>query len=372
MTPDALLRAAYLAAEAQLHTPFIDQPIVAERIALICQNTQNRAVVRFLLACALAKVHRPEIDIRKPYTRIGDPDRYSGRRYDEAYIQPFIFRHRLPCNATTAFLTPAFRNRNQVLTSEVDLVGRPAEVYSAALDVLNDIQTGKVSASHVLHEAIRLLIRTRNLDDERIAHYLAAQQAARPDIPLASEAIITLIQQHLLTKGASRLPVLVVAAAYQVVSPQLGETVLALMPHNAADQRTGAFGDLQITLMNDDRVVTVYEMKFRRMSVHDIEVSVHKLKARPERPDNYIFITTEWIEEAVRTYCAGLYEATGVEFVVLDCLSFLRHFLHFFHRSRIQYLNAYQALLLAEPPSAVGQAVKEAFLALRQAAEQTE
>jgi len=47
----------------------------------------------------------------------------------------------------------------------------------------------------------------------------------------------------------------------------------------------------------------------------------------------------------------------------------LRHFLHFFHRIRIKYLNAYQELVLAEPESAVRYELKEAFLALRQAAE---
>jgi DNA adenine methylase len=36
---------------------------------------------------------------------------------------------------------------------------------------------------------------------------------------------------------------------------------------------------------------------------------------------------------------------------------------------RNQFLEAYQALILAEPESAVSQPVKEAFLAMRQAAE---
>jgi DNA adenine methylase len=59
----------------------------------------------------------------------------------------------------------------------------------------------------------------------------------------------------------------------------------------------------------------------------------------------------------------------GVELVILDCIGFLRHFLHLFYRLRLQFLEAYQALLLAEPESAVRQPLKEAFLALRQAAE---
>ena len=42
------------------------------------------------------------------------------------------------------------------------------------------------------------------------------------------------------------------------------------------------------------------------------------------------------------------------------------------HRIRADYLNAYQTLVLNEPDSAVSQTLKEAFLALRQAAESGE
>jgi len=48
------------------------------------------------------------------------------------------------------------------------------------------------------------------------------------------------------------------------------------------------------------------------------------------------------------------------------------HFLHLFHRLRMQFLEEYQQLVLAEPESAVSQPLKEAFLALRQAAESGE
>ena len=75
----------------------------------------------------------------------------------------------------------------------------------------------------------------------------------------------------------------------------------------------------------------------------------------------------------VQDYAKSIYEQTsGIEMIILDCISFLRHFLHLFHRLRTQYLEAYQELVLAEPESAVNQPLKEAFLALRQAAESSE
>ena len=72
----------------------------------------------------------------------------------------------------------------------------------------------------------------------------------------------------------------------------------------------------------------------------------------------------------VAEYAASLYRDTGgIEFVILDCIGFLRHFLHLFHRLRLNFLEAYQELVLLEPDSAVSQPLKEVFLALRRAAE---
>jgi DNA adenine methylase len=81
-------------------------------------------------------------------------------------------------------------------------------------------------------------------------------------------------------------------------------------------------------------------------------------------------ITTEPIADDVREYARAQYDTTGgIEVAVLDCLGFLRHFLHLFHRVRADFLDHYQTLVLTEPDSAVSQPLKEAFLALRQAAE---
>jgi len=196
---------------------------------------------------------------------------------------------------------------------------------------------------------------------------LANLKSSEDIMPLSSEAIVVLIEQHLKCQNASRLPVLVVAAAYQAASKHLGEHALPLKSHNAADEQTGALGDVQITFVGDDNVITVYEMKTKRIIQNDIDYALQKID---RRIDNYIFITTEPISEQVKDYAASIYEKTeGIEFVVLDCIGFLRHFIHLFHRLRMQFLESYQELVLMEPESAVRRPLKEAFLALRLAAE---
>lgn len=134
--------------------------------------------------------------------------------------------------------------------------------------------------------------------------------------------------------------------------------------------QTGALGDLEITLVGDDDIVTSYEMKAKEVMKEDIDLAVGKVARSQLRIDNYIFITTCRIDLQVAEYATSFYRETGgTEFVILDCIGFLRHFLHLFHRLRCEYLEEYQRLVLAEPDSAVSQPLKEVFLNLRRAAE---
>ena len=130
---------------------------------------------------------------------------------------------------------------------------------------------------------------------------------------------------------------------------------------------------MEITLRDDENVITTYEMKAKSVSVEDIERAIAKIGNSEIQPDNYIFINTYPIDDSALEYAKSVYERTqGIEMAMLDCIDFLRHFLHLFHRLRTQFLDAYQRLLLAEPDSAVSHPLKESFLALRQAAESGE
>lgn len=373
-SPPRILSIAFQRASENLDKSLIEDIDIANGIEFVCRNVQNRAGTRLLMASLLAKIHRPEVDIRKPYTEIGDDDTYSGRSYDESYVSTFINQHDLPCNPTTAFLTPALRNRNIVLTPDVNLVGRPPKLYQTVLQLLHHVYMGRVSPDDLLAETVRHLLIVRNERQQRITSLRADLKTSEESVPLSSEAIVSLIQQHLASPHSSRLPVLVVAAAYQCASDHLRERVLPLKSHTSADEQTGALGDVQITLIGDDAVATAYEMKTRRVTQVDIDRALQKLGTSGLTTiDNYVFITTDEIDQRVQEYAKGIYDETGgIEVVILDCIGFLRHFLHLFHRIRTNYLEAYQSLVLNEPHSAVSQPLKEAFLALRRAAESGE
>jgi DNA adenine methylase len=365
-----LLESSLTLAENNPGHSFIHDEKIAARVVAVVNCPGNRAGARLLMACMLAKLHRPETDPRKPYTKIGGKDCFSGRSYDEQFIGGFITKHNLPCNSTTAFLTPTLRNMDQTLTTKVVLVGRPMAMYRSALQLLDDVRAGRVSARDVLNECIRLLLLDRDARKARLKTLLSGVDRAADALPLSSEDTVNLIGQHLRIKGSSRLLVLIVAAAYEAAKARLGERVLHLTAHNAADEQTGAVGDVQITILGEDKVVTSYEMKNKAVQRGDIDRALQKIAAQGRHVQNYIFITSEPVADDIREYARSKYDETGgVEIAILDCIGFLRHFLHLFHRLRKDFLDQYQTLVLREPDSAVSQGLKEAFLALRQAAE---
>jgi hypothetical protein len=342
----------------QVEQAFIDDEQLLKKVMFICRNIKNKAPIRFLLSCLVAKLDNPTVDVRKPYTSIPGDDHFSGRRYDEGFVQQLIKEFNLPCNHTTAYLTPAFRNGNEVMRPGLKLEGRPPEIYSYTLEVLDAVFHEEIAVELLMGEILRQLIIVRDQQSRRINELLEALTTTLGGQPLSSEEVITLIEQHLNCPNASRLPTLTVAAAYNTVSGLLGEQIRTLKAHNAADRQTGALGDVEIVLTSEDSVVTCYEMKHKRVTIFDIDATLPKLAEHGVHLNNYIFITTEPVDDQVMVYAKSLYSRTGVEFGILNCIAFLRHFLHLFHRHRVQFLENYQSLVLSEPDSSVSQPLK--------------
>lgn len=369
LTPTDILESLFNEISGKKHKKsFVNNDLVS-KVEYICRCNSNKAPIRFLMSCLLAKIHQPSIDIRKPYREIDGDDTYSGRSYDEKFVELAVHKYGLPCNPTTAFLTPAFRNLDRILVPDLTMVGRPKQVYQYTLEILTYVYNKEKESKNVLKEIIRVLFLIKLEDEQRMSQLISNLKQSKDALPLSTEEIVNLLKQHLNCKGSSRLPVLIIASAYQAVKEKVGEVNKVLEAHNAADKQTGSIGDIEITLINDDKVITSYEMKDKRITKIDIDVALKKLAKNNSSIDNYIFITTDKIDIEVKEYARSCYEATGIEFSILDCIGFIRHFLHFFHRQRGDFIEFYQEMVINEQTSAVSQPLKEAFLALRRAAE---
>ena len=139
-------------------------------------------------------------------------------------------------------------------------------MYKALLHIFDDVQGSRLSPRKVMDETIRLLILERTQRDESIRNLVRDIRRSADRLPLSAEDIIVLLGQHLACKNASRVPVLIVAAAYLAASEKLGEGIRPLNAHNAADRQTGALGDIEIALQGNDGVITAYEMKMKPVS----------------------------------------------------------------------------------------------------------
>lgn len=195
--PQEILETIYGPATTNITWSFINDSEMSQQVEYIARNLKNRVGVRLLMSCLLAKIHKPELDVRKPYTEIGSNDAFSGRTYDEQYITPFISKYNLPCNNTTAFLTPALRNRNNTLTKDFNLVGRPPQLYRAILNLLDDVYNNRVLPFDLLTETVRWLIILRNERQQRLESLIQTLNATRDDTLLLScEDIVNLIEKH--------------------------------------------------------------------------------------------------------------------------------------------------------------------------------
>ena len=170
----------------------------------------------------------------------------------------------------------------------------------------------------MLTDALRNLIDIRNERLEQIERLQATLKQSAGPIALSSEEITTLLRQHLDCRGSSRLPVLMIAAAYDSVGKFFGEFRKPLHSHTAADEQTGSYGDLEIIVQNDDRVCTAYEMKHKRVTADDIDRAIQKMGNGIQRIDNYLFVTTDVIESSVEEYARSQFHKIGSEVAIVD------------------------------------------------------
>src|SRR5690606_15605610 len=108
---------------------------------------------------------------------------FSGRSLDEEYLTGFIAKHKLPCNSTTAFLTPALRNLDRPLLAESAAIGRPPQLYRDSFSILKAVAEGQVSATDVLLDMVRLLFVVKQEQEQRMESLLSGLQRSQEALP---------------------------------------------------------------------------------------------------------------------------------------------------------------------------------------------
>jgi len=246
------------------------------------------------------------------------------------------------------------------------LVGKPKEVYAALVSLLQDVEQGRLTAEGCLTEVIRQLVLMREAQRESIERLLASAQTRTGE--LSAQQITEIVGEHLRQPRSSRLPVLVIAAVYEVIAEITGKTLRELSSHTAADTRTGALGDIEIVLPAQSHPYTVYEVKARSLRRSDIDTALQKLAQSSVPVAQYVFVVTSPVPEEVRLYLNEVNSRySETELQIFDCVQTLNHFLHLFYERRMEFLEKYTNLVMQD--RAVSQKLKEKLLELVRVAE---
>jgi len=67
-SPNDILEEALSTAASQTSRSAIITNEIEHRVDFVSRCLSNRATIRLLMACLLAKIHRPDVDPRKSYT----------------------------------------------------------------------------------------------------------------------------------------------------------------------------------------------------------------------------------------------------------------------------------------------------------------
>ena len=184
------------------------------------------------------------------------------------------------------------------------------------------------------------------------------------DQPPSASVVLGFVENVLRGPRAGRLKELAIAAAFQIIASN-SQPVEWVVVESENQLCPGT----QFETDDPNRGKEVYRQVAIAITGAVIDEAVTSATRGSNSPAHITIVTTDAIDPAVREHAAGVYQKTGgIEFAILDCLGFVRHFLYLFHRHRVAFLDAYQALVLNEPESAANFAFKQIFLALLQAA----
>jgi hypothetical protein len=74
--PLNILENIYKDANENLSESVVSHAMTKDYVEAICRCNANKAPIRFLMSCLLAKIDNQNIDIRKPYKEIRNDDTY--------------------------------------------------------------------------------------------------------------------------------------------------------------------------------------------------------------------------------------------------------------------------------------------------------
>lgn len=300
-------------------------PVLRKWIDIVIDNSEKAKGVLTVVITGLAyKLFHPEQDVRMHQSSI--PGGYSARTFDTKHITPFLKKHQFPAMAESGWLT---RSLEQKVPYDSNYPGAisPECLKSAFLGIYGITQNEPNLCKDILIFILQRLI--AKLDAQIVA-------IARPH-NLSINEIIDLLSNHFNghynSRGASRLPVLAIYAAYQTIMDQIsrykGKKLLPLACHTSSDTQSGRLGDIDVVDENGIPFESV-EIKHGIPISHAI-ISTAKEKIHPTPITRYYILSTSPIKDddkaSIETDIKQIKNTHGCQLVANGVLPTLKYYL---------------------------------------------
>ena len=308
----------------------------------------QKAVIAVIMTSLTKKNISPEQDIR--YHKIELQNGYSGRSFDTAYITPFI-RLKFPrlAMAESGWLT---RSLEQVAPFTLDFPGkiRSLAVKTAFLNILNDVEVNHADPQDYL------LVLLYELDSgfRRAARLIEPTMSTESSVTIAQ--ITAGLRDHFFHRytgaGASRLPVIAVYTAYQLLISSPRYATMRLLPlksHTTSDTRAHSVGDIEI-VRKDGTFFEAVEIKHGKLITSAmIENAFDKIQGL--KLSRYYLLTTAEPNttqpDEIQKRTVDIHAQLGCEIIVNGIMSSLKYYLRLLPDLRV-FLQQYSANLQAD------------------------
>ena len=348
----AILEEAYQLAESNRNFQAGLSEIQREWIETIIEKVEShKAVVTVLITSIVKKIETPMQDVR--YHKKELPNGYSGRGFDTLHVPPFIAEkfQRFAMKGGSGWLT---RSLEQAHPFTLEFPGkiRSVSVKKAFLQILNDIEKNQADPKKYLHAIfaglIDLMERSKvnlGLLEGTNAGFSKPQQTETVTI----EKIVDLLKRQFSfgyrVAGASRLPVLAVYSAYEMlmaIDRYKGKTLSPLKSHTTSDIKSGGIGDIEVLDENGNFFEAVEIKHNIPISLGIVQVAYQKFVQTPVC--RYYLLTTAEpnVEDVnpVNELLREIHTQHGCEVIVNGILPSLKYYLRLLSNPKL-FIDCY-------------------------------
>ena len=347
-----ILEDAYQLAESGDNT----QPELSESqqkwVETIVKKAESqKAVLAVLITSLTKKIETPAQDVR--YHKKELSNGYSGRVFDTQHITPFIREkfQRFAMKGGSGWLT---RSLEQAHPYTLEYPGRILDkaVKESFLRILHDIEENQADPKKYLRATfislINLMARSQvNLSLFEETNRDSTQPSQSDTITI--ENIVNLLKYHFSynyrVSGASRLPVLAVFSAYEVlmsIERYEGKVLSPLKSHTTSDTKSGGIGDIEVLDENEDFFEAV-EIKHNIPISPDLVQGAYQKFAETSACRYYLLTTAEpnvddpkTVDQLVRK----IHRQHGCEVIVNGIIPSLKYYLRLLSNPKL-FLDCY-------------------------------